>query len=225
LLKGRVFTERDDAKAPPVLVVNKAFAEKYFPGEDVIGKRIEPGATSAAGGEMMREIVGVVGDVKLSALDREPMPVYYFPYKQLPWQPPIVMLRTAVPPRALESAVRKEVAALDPQVPVFDVRTMDDILSLQITGPRFLTVFLGSFAGVALVLAMVGLYGVMACSVARRTREIGVRMALGASRHTVLSMVLKQALTLVTVGTLLGLCWDSWERSLRASSCAACCTA
>ena len=95
--------------------------------------------------------------------------------------------------------------ALDPQVPVFDVRTMDDLLSLQITGPRFLTVFLGSFAGIALVLAMVGLYGVMAYSEARRTREIGVRMALGASRHTVLSMVLKQAWTLVTAGTLLGL--------------------
>jgi putative ABC transport system permease protein len=204
LLKGRVFTERDDANAPPVLVVNKAFADKYFPGEDVIGKRVEPGAAHG-GRTTMHEIVGVVGNANLSALSIEVAPIYYFPYKQLPWQPPPVILRTAVPPRMLETAIRKQVAALDSQVPVFEVRTMDDLLSTEITPLLFLMLLLGGFAGIALLLTMVGLYGVMTYTVARRTREIGVRVALGASRSAVLSMVLKQAVVLVLAGLLLGL--------------------
>jgi putative ABC transport system permease protein len=206
LLKGRFFNDHDDAKGPRVLIVNKAFADKFFPREDVIGKRITPGATaSGEKEETIREIVGVVGSAKLFAMDADPQPIYYFPYKQLPWQPPVVILRTAVPPRMLESAVRKEMTALDPLVPVFQVRTMEELLSTQVTEPRFHTVLLGCFAGIALLLTMVGLYGVMAYSVTRRTREIGVRIALGASRSTVLSMVLKQALVLLGAGLGLGL--------------------
>ena len=205
LLKGRFFTEHDDAKAPLVLIVNRAFADKFFPGENVIGKRITPGATAADGKESPHEIVGVVGSAKLFAMDTEPKPIYYFPYKQLPWMPPVMLLRTAVPPRTLESAVRDQVRALDPLVPVFQVRTMDELLSTQITEPRFATVLLGSFAGMALLLTMVGLYGVMAYSVSRRTREIGVRIALGAGRSEVLGMVLKQASVLLGAGLALGL--------------------
>jgi predicted permease len=206
LLKGRFFNDHDDAKALRVLIVNKAFADQFFPGEDVIGKRITSGATAAGEKEdTIREIVGVVGSAKLFAMDAEPEPTYYFPYKQLPWQPPVVILRTAVPPRMLESAVRKEMAALDPMVPVFQIRTMEEMLSTQVTEPRFHTVLLGCFAGVALLLAMVGLYGVMAYSVTRRTREIGVRIALGASRSTVLSMILRQAVVLLAAGLALGL--------------------
>ena len=147
----------------------------------------------------------MVGNAKLSASDAEPQAVYYFPYKQLPWQPPGVMLRTAVPPRTLESAIAKEMGTLDPLVPVFQIRTMEELLSTQVTEPRFQTVLLGCFAGVALLLTMVGLYGVMAHSVSRRTREIGVRIALGAPRSTVLAMVLRQALVLLTTGLALGL--------------------
>jgi putative ABC transport system permease protein len=206
LLKGRFFTERDDQKAPCVLVVNKAFADKYFPGEDVIGKRITPGANGPGQkDEPIREIVGVVGSAKLFALDVEPKPIYYFPYKQLIWEPPVVMLRTAVPPRTLESAIRGQMAALDPLVPVFQVRTMDELLSTQVLEPRFHTLLLGCFAGIALLLTMVGLYGVVAYSVTRRTREIGVRIALGASRSTMLFMVLKRALVQVFIGLVLGL--------------------
>jgi putative ABC transport system permease protein len=146
-----------------------------------------------------------VGNANLSALSIEVAPIYYFPYKQLPWQPPPVILRTAVPPRMLETAIRKQVAALDSQVPVFEVRTMDDLLSTEITPLLFLMLLLGGFAGIALLLTMVGLYGVMTYTVARRTREIGVRVALGASRSAVLSMVLKQAVVLVLAGLLLGL--------------------
>jgi putative ABC transport system permease protein len=149
--------------------------------------------------------VGVVDSAKLLALDAEPLPIYYFPYRQLVWQPPIMMVRTSVPPRTLESAVRRQVSALDPLVPVFQVSSMDDLLSAQVTQPRFHTLLLGCFAGIALLLTMVGLYGVMAYSVTRRTREIGVRIALGASREAVLSMVLKQALVLLAVGLVLGL--------------------
>lgn len=205
LLRGRFFTDRDDAKAPPVLIVNKAFADKFFPGEDVIGKRITPGATSDGEKETIHEIVGVVGNTKLSALSTETAPFYYFPYKQLAWMPPPLIVRTMVAPRSIESAVREQLAALDPQVPVYQVRTMDDLLALQVAEPRFHTLLLGCFAGIALLLTMVGLYGVMAYSVTRRTREIGVRIALGASRSAVLAMVLKQALLLVAAGLGLGL--------------------
>src|SRR5208337_796170 len=135
----------------------------------------------------------------------EPKPIYYFPYKQLIWEPPVVMLRTAVPPRTLESAIRGQMAALDPLVPVFQVRTIDELLSTQVMEPLFHTLLLGCFAGIALLLTMVGLYGVVAYSVTRRTREIGVRIALGADRSTVLSMVLKRALAMVLVGLVLGL--------------------
>jgi putative ABC transport system permease protein len=206
LLKGRSFNDRDDAKALRVLIVNKAFADQFFPGEDVIGKRITPGAVGPGEKEeTSHEIVGVVGSAKLYAMEAQPEPIYYFPYKQLPWQAPPVILRTALPPRMLESAVRKEMTELDPLVPVFQIRTMEELLSTQVTEPRFHTVLLGCFAGVALLLTMVGLYGVMAYSVTRRTREIGVRIALGASRSMVLSMVLKQALVLLAAGLVLGL--------------------
>jgi predicted permease len=205
LLDGRTFTDRDSAKAPPVVIINEAFAKKYFPGEDPLGKRIEPGATVGTGGATMHEIVGVVGNTKLSALRAEPTPIYYLPYQQLPWMPPPVIVRTTVPPRSIESAVRHEIAALDPEVPLYQVRTMGDLLSLGIVAPRFHALLLGSFAAIAMLLTMVGLYGVMAYSVVRRTREIGVRVALGASQSAVLSMVLKRALTLIVIGLLLGL--------------------
>jgi len=206
LLKGRFFNDHDDLKAPRVLIVNKAFADRFFPGEDIIGKRITPGATGPGENkESLHEIVGVVGSAKLFAMDAEPEPIYYFPYKQLAWMSPVVMLRTAVPPRTLESGAREQMAALDPLVPVFQVKTMDELLSTQVTEPRFHTLLLGCFAGIALLLTVVGLYGVMAYSVTRRTREIGVRIALGASRSTVLSMVLRQAIVLLVAGLALGL--------------------
>ncbi len=206
LLKGRFFTDHDVMKSARVLIINKAFADKFFPGEDVIGKLITPGATGPGDSkESVHEIVGVVGSAKLFALDTEPKPIYYFPYKQLTWTVPVMMLRTSVPPHSLEPSVRKEMSALDPMVPVYEIRTMEELLSTQVTAPRFQTVLLGAFAGIALVLTMVGLYGVMAYSVARRTREIGVRMALGADRRTVLSMVLARAMGLLAAGLVLGI--------------------
>jgi putative ABC transport system permease protein len=205
LLEGREFTDRDDLKAPPVVIVNRAFAQKFFPDEDVIGKKIESGAGTGNGKTEVQEIVGVVGNSKLSAFDREMEPVYYFPYQQLPWQPPNMVMRTALPPGVIGGEIREQVKALDSQVPISGLHTMDDLLAVQITSPRFHVWLFGSFAVLALLLTLVGFYGVMAYSVARRSREIGIRMALGAGQGTILSLVLKRALIFVLLGLSLGL--------------------
>jgi ABC-type antimicrobial peptide transport system permease subunit len=201
LLNGRDFSERDNAEAPAVLVVNQAFARKYFPGENVIGKRIQPGAGKTP---IMREIVGVVGDAKQVPLGADSDPIYYFPYKQLPWGIGTVVLRTTVPPREVESAARSVLESLDRQVPMYQVRTGEDLSAMVVAQMQFLIVMMGSFAGVALLLTLAGLYGVLSYAVARRRREIGVRIALGAARREILGLVLRQAARLVTAGLILG---------------------
>ncbi len=205
LINGRDFSDRDDANAPRVVVVNQAFAAQYFPEEDVIGKRIEPGAANANGGPRTRAIVGVVGNAKQVSRTAEPDPIYYFPYKQLPWAIGSIVLRTTVPPREIEPAARAALMSLDRETPMFEVRTGDELSAAAITVPRFLMVLMGSFAAIALLLTVIGLYGVLSYAVARRRREIGVRIALGAGHREVLTLVLKQAMQLVMAGLMLGL--------------------
>ncbi len=204
LLKGRDFSERDDAKAPPVLVVNEAFARKYFPGQQMVGKRIQPGAHTGEG-PRMREIIGVVGNAKQAALGADSDPIYYFPYKQLPWGVGTIVLRTEVRPAEVESAARAALASLDRQAPMHQVRTGEELSAKAIALMQFLTMLMGSFAAVALLLTGAGLYGVLSYAVARRRGEIGVRIALGAGRKDVLGLVFRQAMQLVAAGLILGL--------------------
>jgi putative ABC transport system permease protein len=205
LLRGRFFTERDDDKSSNVLIVNKAFAERFFPGEDAVGKWIEPGATSGARDKKQRQIVGIVGNARQSTLNPAAEPIYYFPYKQLTWCCAAAVVRTASAPGSLEPEIRRTVASLDKQLPVYDVVTLETILTKGFAQARVPVYLLGGFAGIALLLTVVGLYGVLAYSVVRRTREFGVRIALGASRHEVLGLVLTRAARLVMIGLALGL--------------------
>jgi putative ABC transport system permease protein len=206
VLEGRDFSDRDDAKATQVMIVNQAFAEKYFPGESVIGKKLKPGAGGGApGGPAWREIVGVAANMRLSATQREMKPAMYLPASQMTtWCCLYTVVRTSVEPRSLEPTMRQLVSSLDPDVPVTQVHTMQELMFSELSQPRFAMVLLGTFAGLAVVLTVVGLYGVMTYSVARRTREIGVRMALGARRGIVLKMVLRDATVLLAIGIAVG---------------------
>jgi putative ABC transport system permease protein len=204
VLEGRDFTDRDDASATPVVIVNRAFAERFFPGENALGKRIRPGAVADDRGPQMREIVGIVGNARQSPLEMLDEPVYYFPYQQMPWCCPSIVVRSALAMSSLEPAIRDVVASLDKQLPIYSVRTADDLLATGVAAPRFQMMLLGSFAAIALLLTVVGLYGLLASSVAMRTREIGVRMALGATRQQVLGIVLRKAMLLLLLGIAIG---------------------
>lgn len=207
VLEGRDFTERDDPKSLPVMIVNRAFAQKFFPGENVVGKKLKPGAgTGDPAGPPWREIIGVVGNIRLQATQREIRPAMYLPANQLPtWCCVYSIVRTSLDAHSLEASIQRIVGSMDKDIPVTQLHTMNELLFLQLSQPRFAMVLLSSFAGLALVLTVVGLYGVMTYSVARRTREIGVRIALGAERAAVLKMVLREAAILVGLGIVLGI--------------------
>lgn len=206
LLYGRDFSNADTDKSPQVMIVNRAFAEKFFPGENAIGKKLKPGTSnSPTEPAAWRTIIGIVGNIRTAATDREMDPMYYLPASQLSnWCCLYSVVRTEADPLSIEPEMRNLVASLDSDIPVTDVRTMHDRIDLQLAQPRFAMVLLSAFAGLALVLTTVGLYGVMAYSVTRRTREFGVRLALGAPQRTVLQMVLGQAAVLVAIGIGLG---------------------
>jgi predicted permease len=205
LVKGRDFTERDDTKATRVLIVNEAFAQKYFPGEDVIGKRIESGASNGNEGSQKREIVGVVANAKQAPWTEEPDPIYYFPYKQLSWGIGTIVLRTGIRPQEAEPEARAALMSLDREAPMFKIRTGEDLTAAAVSVPRFLMVLMATFAGIALLLTVIGLYGVLSYAVAKRRREIGVRIALGAARGQVLGLVMRDAIPLVVLGLAFGL--------------------
>lgn len=205
LLAGRDFTDADTEKAPQVMMVSRGFVETFFHGENVIGKKLKPGAGND-GPPVWRQIVGVVGDVRHGAMARNLDPVYYLPASQFPkWCCMYSVVRTRMEPLSLEPQVKSLVASMDPNIPVTDVRAMEDRIGLELAQPRFAMVLLSVFSGLALVLTLVGLYGVMAYSVARRRRELGVRLALGAPRALVFRMVLKQAAVLLGIGMALGI--------------------
>jgi putative ABC transport system permease protein len=206
LRKGRDFDERDQHKSPQVIIVSETFARLHFPNEDVIGKRVKPGmGTFEDEDTPWREIVGVVGDVKNRTLSTAPQAVYYVPQTQVPFNQMVMVVKTTGDPNGLVKSATQEVGAMDGDLPVFGVKTMEGYISQSVSTPRFNTTLLSIFAAVALVLTVVGLYGVMSYAVAQRTNEIGIRLALGAQTKDVLSLIIKQGLQLILLGLAIGL--------------------
>jgi putative ABC transport system permease protein len=206
IIKGRDFDDRDKHGATPVVIITETLARQFFPNEDPVGKRIRPGiSTYDDERSVMREIIGVVGDVRNRSLDTEPKPAYYVPQTQVPFSQMVGVVKTNGEPRSFIPAVTKQVAAMDADVPLFGVKSMEEYLSASVAAPRFNTTLLSIFAGVALVLTIVGLYGVMSYSVVQRTNEIGIRLALGAQSRDVLLMIVKQGSKLIVVGLAIGL--------------------
>jgi putative ABC transport system permease protein len=207
LLRGRTFDGRDQRNSPPVMIVTQEFVKQFFPNEDPIGRRVKIGAGDgvARANYKTREIVGVVGDIRVSKLSIEPPAAYYVPLPQLMWGPPVLVIRSATAPGTVETEVRKVLAAMDPDAPLYQVQTMEACLALDLGRARFQTTLLGLFAGIALLLTAVGLYGVMSFTVLQRTHEIGIRAALGAGRGDVLRMVLSKSLALTGVGLIIGM--------------------
>ena len=204
IVRGRDFTDQDTADSKKVVVISEKTAQHYWPRQDPIGKRLKPGAT--ASDAPWREVIGVVKDVRQNDFIAQPKMQMYFSYRQLKdVAANALVVRTSVGPMSLAGSVRNAIWAVDKDQPVADIDTMEHIVAEAIARQRFSMLLLGIFAGLALVLAAVGIYGVMSYSVAQRTHEIGIRMALGARRTDVLQMTVKQGLKLVSFGIALGL--------------------
>ena len=202
LVKGRLLAARDTADAPRVVVINETMARRFFPGEDPIGRRI---IYSSRGQNDSREIVGVVGDVHHFGKQREPAPEFYTPQGQPPsYHGMTVVLRVQGTPSQLVPAVRAEARALEPEAPLYNVRTMEQLVGKSVAEERLRTLLLSLFAGLALLLAVVGTYGVLSIAVANRTREMGIRLALGADRSDVVRLVVGQGLRPIVAGLVLG---------------------
>lgn len=201
LLQGRFFTEQDSESAPVTVIINQSFARKFFPDENPIGRRVLMGGVQT----QAREIVGMVGDVRQIGLDTSPAEGFYLSSYQRPQLAMSVAVRTEGAPLSLSSAVRSRVLAIDRDQPIASLQTMDERVSESISNQRFTLLLLGLFAGVALVLAAIGIYSVMAYTVTQRTGEIGLRMALGAQTRDVLKLVVAQGMSMALIGVAAGL--------------------
>jgi putative ABC transport system permease protein len=204
MARGRAFDERDREGAPRVAVINEAAARRYFPGEDPLAQRLVLG-TDDDGSPNQFAIVGIFRDVKQNTLQEEVEPQMFLPYDQAPLPSLAVVVRTRSDPAAVTAAAAAQVRELDPDLPIYAVRTMEEVVAMSAAQPRFSMLLLGGFAAIALVLAAVGIYGVIAYTVRQRAQEIGIRMALGATRTRVQRMVVRQGLTLAVFGAALGL--------------------
>ena len=187
LRSGRDFTAADNAQAPKALIVNETFARQFWPGQNPVGKHVVVGRWTEGG-----EVVGVAEDIKNRGLGQEPQPQVYIPFAQLPWNNMYLLVRTAVPPETLVPAIRAQIAGIDSDQPVTGILTADELMDNGRTQPRFIMMLLGLFSMTALVLAVVGIYGVLAYSVAQRQHELGIRLALGAKSADILRLVVRQ---------------------------------
>jgi putative ABC transport system permease protein len=206
LVKGRDFTKYDDSKSTPILVINRTLALRFFPNQDPIGKHIRPGIGNGYGqGEPpMREIVGVIADVKQNGLGAEASPEVFAPLAQSPFDSVFFVIRTGNDPQSIVEAARRKVASLDKNAPIYHVETLDQYLAGSMATPLFITLLLSGFSGLALLLACLGIYGVISYIAVQRTHEIGIRMALGAKKGDVLRMIIGEGIRPALVGIAIG---------------------
>jgi putative ABC transport system permease protein len=204
LVAGREFTERDDRRAPHVIIINQTLARKFFPNENALGKHIRPGM-SAGKSDSMCEIIGIVGDVKHRNLWQPADPESYVPYDQNPIGGMNVVVRTDADPMTLLPAMRAQVLGLDAELPIFKAQRMQEYVAASVAQRRFTSLLCSIFAGAGLLLAVVGLFGVMSYSVARRTHEIGVRVAVGAQKTDILRLIIREGMSITLAGIGIGL--------------------
>jgi putative ABC transport system permease protein len=202
VIKGRTFNSEDREDAPRVVIINEALAQRFWPNEEAIGKRL---GFKSSDPQVWHEIVGIVGNVKHRRLDVAPKPELYFPYSQYPGTFMTLVVRTTSESVNAIAAIRNQVLTLDPDQPIFDIKTMDERLSSSVAVNRFVMLLIGVFAALSTILAAVGIYGVMAYTVSQRTHEIGVRLALGAGARDVMRLVLVRGLKLIVLGMSIGI--------------------
>jgi predicted permease len=203
LLRGRLFSVDDTPSTPPVALISQALAQRYFPHQDPLGKQLIFGFPPY--GNTSREIVGVVSDIRDASLSTDPGPIMYVPFDQAPFWGGEVVVRSSLSPAVVTAAIRVQTHQIDKDLPVTDIESLPEAVHASVAAPRFRTLLLGLFSAIALVLSAIGIYGVIAFSVARRTREIGTRMALGASPSSILRLVIGESAKLVVLGLAVGI--------------------
>jgi putative ABC transport system permease protein len=202
LLRGRFFSDQDIPSRPKVAIISETLVRRYFPNQDPLGRQMRFGFPPDS--NVSREIVGIVGDIRDAALSRKPGPMMYVPFAQAPLYGAEVVVRSSLSASSVAAGIRQAVRSIDKNLPVTDIEPLNDALGKSISQERFRTFLLGSFSAIALMLAAVGIFGVMSYSASQRTHEIGIRIALGAGRREVLRLILGQGMKLALFGLGIG---------------------